>query len=304
MTEQATGKLSLGRIALGVGALAAGAAIGVALHRGQGNSVGAPPAAIASANAGLADPFAALQARVAENPADGPGWRALAEEQFTRGAFADAVAAFEKAAAITPDEAAAWSSLGEARVMASAKDPLPAQALADFRKAQAIDAHDPRSRYFMAVHRDLGGDHQGAISDWLALLKDSPDGAPWKADLRRTIEQVGKVNGIDVAARLSISDPAPKAAPVNLPGPSAADLAAAGSIPPSEQKTMAEGMVARLEARLKTQPGNLDGWVMLMRSRITLAQPDKAAAALKDAIAANPGKEVELRMAAQQLGIR
>jgi cytochrome c-type biogenesis protein CcmH len=67
---------------------------------------------------------------------------------------------------------------------------------------------------------------------------------------------------------------------------------------------MAEGMVARLEARLKDQPGNLDGWVMLMRSRITLGEPDKASAALKAAIAANPAAEGRLRQEAEVLGVR
>ncbi|MFX7549094.1 hypothetical protein ABTJ50_22380, partial [Acinetobacter baumannii] len=72
-----------------------------------------------------------------------------------------------------------------------------------FRRAVAIDPKDPRARYFLAVARDLKGEHRGAIDDWLALLKDTPPGAPWEADLRRTIEQVGKINHIDVAQQLS-----------------------------------------------------------------------------------------------------
>src|SRR3546814_8782855 len=60
-------------------------------------------------------------------------------------------------------------------------------------------------------------------------------------------------------------------------------------------QAMAEGMVERLENRLKDDSSNLDGWVMLMRSRTTLQQPDKAAKALSDAIAANPAKRSEER---------
>ena len=67
---------------------------------------------------------------------------------------------------------------------------------------------------------------------------------------------------------------------------------------------MAEAMVARLEARLKSGPANVDGWIMLMRSRMTLGQPDKAAAALRDAVAANPGQADLLRQQANVLGIR
>jgi cytochrome c-type biogenesis protein CcmH len=67
---------------------------------------------------------------------------------------------------------------------------------------------------------------------------------------------------------------------------------------------MAEGMVARLEARLRNAPTDTDGWIMLMRSRVTLGQTDKAAQALRDAIAANPGQADVLREQAQVLGIR
>jgi cytochrome c-type biogenesis protein CcmH len=67
---------------------------------------------------------------------------------------------------------------------------------------------------------------------------------------------------------------------------------------------MAEGMVARLEARLKASPRDPDGWIMLMRSRATLGQSDKARQALADAVAANPDKAAILKQQAEVLGIR
>src|SRR5690606_14613970 len=148
--------------------------------------------------------------------------------------------------------------------------------------------------------RDLGGDHQGAIGEWLALLEDTPADAPWRSDLVRTIDQVGKINKIDVAARLAAAERKSPAATAPIaaraiPGPSAADLRNAASIPPGEQQEMAQGMVARLESRLEGDPKNVDGWVMLMRSRMTLGEPEKASAALKSAVAANPDRADMLR---------
>jgi cytochrome c-type biogenesis protein CcmH len=219
----------------------------------------------------------------------------------------DAVSSYEKAVAAKPSDAFLWSALGEARVMASKRDPMPAPALEAFRKALAIDPRDPRARYFMAVKRDLDGDHQGALADWLVLLADTPKGAPWEADLKRTIEQVGKINKIDTAPRLAEVANKAAAAPLvmpAIPGPSARDLQAATAMSPSEQRQMAEGMVARLEAKLKAAPTNPEGWVMLIRSRVNLGQRDKAAQALKDAIAANPGDADALRQQAGVLGVR
>jgi cytochrome c-type biogenesis protein CcmH len=67
---------------------------------------------------------------------------------------------------------------------------------------------------------------------------------------------------------------------------------------------MAEGMVAQLEARLQAEPKNVDGWVMLMRSRMTLGEPAKAKAALEAAVKANPGAAAQLRDQAAALGVK
>jgi cytochrome c-type biogenesis protein CcmH len=248
-----------------------------------------------------------LERQAAAAPQDAQLWRQLGQAYFDDGRFEDAVRANQRAAEQEPSRAELWSALGEAQVMASKTDPMPAAAAANFAHAISLDSKDPRARYFVAVEKDLAGDHRGAIEDWLALLADTPKGAVWETDLRRTIEQVGKINRMDVASRLAaVKQPEARlpATARGIPGPSAQDLTAASAIPPGEQRRMAEGMVSRLEARLGAEPGNLDGWIMLIRSRMTLDQPDKAAAALRDAVAANPAKADMLRQQAATLGVR
>ena len=60
------------------------------------------------------------------------------------------------------------------------------------------------------------------------------------------------------------------------PGPSAADVKAAGQMTPAERREMIEGMVARLAARLETKPNDLEGWIRLGRSYNVLGQRVKA----------------------------
>jgi cytochrome c-type biogenesis protein CcmH len=268
------------------------------------------PTDMPSASA-TADPqsIEALEAQTQTKPEDAGAWRRLGEAYFNSERFADAARAYDKASTLLPNEAQVWSALGEARVMASRTDPMPPPAVTAFQRALALNAREPRARYFLAVKRDLTGDHAGAIGDWLALLADSPADAPWRADLIRTIDQVGKINKIEVTSRIAAAEqkapaPAMPAAARAIPGPNAQDLAAAAAIPPSQQRDMAEGMVSRLEARLKTQPNDTDGWVMLMRSRVTLGEPDKASQALRDALAANPGQAEALRQQAAILGVK
>ena len=52
---------------------------------------------------------------------------------------------------------------------------------------------------------------------------------------------------------------------------------------------MIDGMVSRLDARLKANPKDLDGWLKLIRARRVLAQDDLAARALADGQAAFAG---------------
>jgi cytochrome c-type biogenesis protein CcmH len=293
-----------GRIAFFAAIVVLGLAIGYAVKRGDAP---VPSATAPTAAAPGEDPIAALEKRSRDNPQDSAAWAGLGAAYFDAGRFNDAAAAYEKATQLSPARASLWSARGEARVLASERDPMPAAAAANFERAITLDGRDPRARYFLAVKKDLAGDHAGAIEDWLALLADTPADAPWEKDLRRTIEQVGKINKIDVAPRLAaVVQPAPQSAVATraIPGPTAQDLQAAAKLPPSEQRGMAEGMVGRLEARLQAEPGNVDGWVMLMRSRMTLGQPDKAAQALQQALAANPGKSDMLRQQAAMLGIR
>ncbi len=252
-------------------------AIGYAIWRDSANNAAAPaPMAAASPDAQLA----AIEERTRREPQSADAWMALGAARFDLGDYPGAAAAYEKSVAIAPESAGLWSALGEARVMASPRDPMPPAAAEAFDKAIALNPKDPRARYFMAVKKDIAGDHKGAIDEWFALLADTPQGAPWEADLRRTIEQVGAINKIDVAP-----------------------MEAASQLPKGQQDAMIAGMVDGLEAKLKANPADVDRWIMLMRSRMTLGETAKAAQALKDALAANPGAAQRLNAQARMLGV-
>ncbi|MDE2300990.1 MAG: tetratricopeptide repeat protein [Sphingomonadales bacterium] len=296
MPKSSALQINSGRIAI----IVAGLVLAAALWIGHARTPSAPSAPPPATPAPMSAP----------PPQDADGWRRLGESQSGAGRYADAVGAYEKATALAPQRAELWSALGEARVMASAHDPMPQAAIDDFDRAIARDARDPRARYFLAVARDLRGDHRGAIADWLALLADTPPGAPWEADLRRTIVQVGRINHIAVAARLAAirqpppAVPAPPPALAGIPGPTTEDLRAASAIPPSQQQAMAQGMVAQLEARLAADPHNGEGWAMLVRSKLTLGGPQAAAQTLDKALAADPADAAMLRAEARAMGVR
>ncbi len=312
MTNNGPGRRIGTRIALVAAAGVAVLSIAYAALRDNPSGKAASPETVRS-EVGAPDAdsvIRSLQEAVGAAPRDPARWRKLGEGYYLARRYEDATRAYRRAAGLAPEDAATWSAYGEAAVMASQHDPMPDEALVAFRKAAALDPKDARARYFLAVARDLTGDHEGAISDWLTLLGDTPPGAPYEADLKRTIEQVGKINGIDVAGRIAaVKQPAPvlpsgdPVATGAIPGPTAEQMAAASSIPPGAQDEMVAGMVARLEGRLKASPGDVDGWIMLMRSRMALGQAAKARAARDAALAANPTVSARIRSAAETLGV-
>jgi cytochrome c-type biogenesis protein CcmH len=291
---------------LGTATLLLAGALGFAMTRSDLSGDG--PQAV-NESAPSASGMAQLETTTRESPGNATAWAALGQARFEAGNFSSAAQAYRRAVELEPRNAAYWSATGEAEVLASRVEPMPASALAAFRRAHALDRTDPRARYFLAVKRDIDGDHAGAINDWLALLADTPRGAPWESDLRRTIEQVGQMRGIDVDARLAaVRQPEVAAADLPtvaraIPGPSREQMEAAAALPKGQQDQMVAGMVERLENRLRENPQQPDRWLMLMRSRMTLGEPDQAAAALRRAIAANPANAERLRAEARLLGV-
>jgi cytochrome c-type biogenesis protein CcmH len=215
----------------------------------------------------------------------------------------EAAAAYRRAAEIEPGNAENWSSLGE--VLQTNATAVVPEAAAAFGKALKLDPADPRARYFLAVQKDLRGDHGGAIDDWLAFLKDTPPGAPWQADLRRTIEQSATKHRIDIASRMPPPG-APATVTAAIPGPTPEQLSAASAIPPSRQDEMAKAMVERLAGRLKANPRDSDGWIRLMRSRMVLGEAAAASEALRSGLAAFQGDSAtqgRLKSAAAEFGV-
>lgn len=304
----------LSRIALFGAAALAIAAVGIAASRSRTADAPAETAATAAPASGAAAPqpevgamIAQLEARLKEDPNKPEGWRLLGWSFFETGRYAESATAYARAAKLDPKNADYQSSLGEALVLAGKGD-VPADAAAAFERALALDPKDPRARYFLAVKKDMAGDHKGAIDDWFALLKDSPADAPWYADVKKTIEQVATKEKIDVAPRLAAIRPAaapagPAAALAGIPGPNPAQMAAAAKLPPGQQEAMVRSMVDGLAAKLQADPKQPDRWMMLIRSRMQLGQSREAAAALDQAIAANPGAKAQLTSAAKLLGV-
>ena len=302
-----SGLASMSSLALGAAALLALAAVAVALGR---SSDGGVQTAEVHGSAKPDQPVGTVEEKIRQlelkltrEPNDPAGWRMLGWSHFETGDLVRSAAAYRRATEIEPQTAENWSSLGEA--LQTASTDVSTEAATAFERALKLDRTDPRARYFLAVQKDLQGRHEPAVADWIALLRDTPPGAPWEADLRRTILQVADKHGIDVAGRMP-AGPRSTAATAAIPGPTPEQLAAASSIPPRQQSEMVQGMVDRLANRLKREPKDEDGWMRLMRARMVLGETKAARDAYRSGFAAfrdDPAARTRLNQAARELGV-
>jgi cytochrome c-type biogenesis protein CcmH len=301
-------RVNVATLALGASALIALGAVGVKALQGGESSAQTPNAAAPAEIDGrqAADPeamIAAAREQLRQDPDNDQGWFNLGVLLRGTGRFAEAAQAFRRAMELRPQNADYVAYLGEALLLQSEGNPPP-EAERLFRRALELDRTSPQARFYLATIRDVRGDHRGAIDDLLALLRDAPPGAPWEEQVRGAVTRIAEANRMDVSNRL----PAPRrsTATAAIPGPTREQMEAARAIPPSQQNEMVRGMVDRLAARLRQNPRDADGWIMLMRSRMTLNQPQEATAALRSGLAAfssDGAAQQRLRTAAEELGV-
>ncbi|MGQ0457189.1 MAG: tetratricopeptide repeat protein [Hyphomicrobium sp.] len=108
------------------------------------------------------------------------------------------------------------------------------------------------------------------------------------------------------AAKSAQTAKAESSTPVTAKSPTAEDIKAADSLSDSERDGMIRGMVDKLATRLETSPKDEEGWLRLMRSRMTLGENDAAKAALAKALetfASDEAAKARLTAAARELGV-
>ncbi|MFD1746529.1 c-type cytochrome biogenesis protein CcmI [Rhizobium helianthi] len=217
--------------------------------------------------------IAKAERHLAQNPQDGAGWDLLAPIYFRSNRYDDAEAAYRNAMRILGETPQRLAGLGETLV-ASNQGIVTEEARAFFEKAAAADRDNMRARFYVALGFEQAGRKAEALSAFEAIAKDSPPGAAW--------EQL-------VAQHIAANRPAdaPKGTP-QLGNPTGADIAAAEGMSSDDRQAMIAGMVASLEAKLKDDPKNIEGWLRLVRSYKVMGQDEKARQALQTGLTTYP----------------
>jgi cytochrome c-type biogenesis protein CcmH len=220
----------------------------------------APRIANAIANNDFEAMLAQVEKHLEEKPDDVAGWKVAAAAYARLGHYEEAAHAYLKLASLEPPTADILTSYGEMLTIAN-KGIISKPAAQAFNQALALDPAYPKARFFAAMALKQDGKTDEAKSAYEKLLADAPADAPWRKA---------------VISELS----AMAATPPALTDQQVKDGTAMDK---SAQNTMIHAMVDGLEQKLTANPGDLEGWLKLIRARMVLGEADKAKAAMEKA---------------------
>ena len=210
------------------------------------------------------DEVARLTERLGLHPEDTSAWRDLGRAQRMLGRHADGAESLKHALMKGERDPEVIAEMAESQVYAAQGEVAPETRRA-FEAVLLVKPDHPKALYFLGQERMQANDAQGALKFWRRLEAQSAADAPWLAMIKQRIAE----------AEAILSGKAPLAAN------GAPDVGA---------------MVAKLEARLKTNPKDVKGWEMLGRSYAALGEIDKARDAYGKASQLAP-EDLELKQA-------
>jgi cytochrome c-type biogenesis protein CcmH len=225
---------------------------------------------------------AGLAARLAEDPDDREGWMLLGRSYAQIQRFGAAAEAYRQAIALGFDGTEVQGALGE-MLAAQSDGTIGPEARNAFAAALEHDPQNPRALYYAGLTLAQDGRAQEAIDIWLGLLRQTAAEAPWRPAVAQQIQEAAASLGIETPAIPAAADPAQG---FPQPGPSAADLEAAGQMSDEDRAAFIRSMVARLAERMEREPGDFQGWLRLARAYGVLGEPGQARDALARAEAA------------------
>ncbi len=239
-----------------------------------------------------------LRQTVAERENDLRGLTLLVRNEAALGNLTAAHEAQAKLIAAKGAEATARDYAYRADLMISAAGGYVSRDAEEvLRAALERDPSEPTARYYLGVYMMQVDRPDAAFRTWDALLRESDPSAPWVPTIRERIEEL--------AWRAGVTDY--QLPPLDgAPGPSAADVEAAGEMNVEERQQMIRGMVEGLSQRLAEEGGTPAEWARLIRALGVLGETDRAAAIWTEAqtrFADAPEAMSVVREAAQAAGV-
>ena len=220
-----------------------------------------------------------LRETVASRPDDLQGNTLLAQNEANLGNYRAAARAYSQVIRIKGPEATVtdFTNYADTLILAAGGYVSP-EAEAALNEALSRDGSDGTARYYLGLMMAQTGRPDTAFRIWDQLLREGPEDAPWIEPILAQIEEMSFRAGVNYQLpEIGPGRDAPR-------GPSAADVAAAQDLSPTERMEMIESMVAGLSDRLATEGGPVQDWAQLITALGVLGQTTQARAVYENAV--------------------
>lgn len=209
----------------------------------------------------LAEEVVALEARLAQNPEDVPGWRLLGQSYMELRLYAKSADTFDRAIAANGPLVDLLLNRGIGFVFAD-NGVVSAAARLSFESVIEQEPDNNLAHYFLGIGAAQQQDYPRAVDYLMKSLANAPPDAPWTDEANRQLAVLTEqMNGA-----------------VNPPLPALEDDTSAAPLP-----AMVQNMVAGLAARLADNPQDLESWLLLVRSYVVMGDTTAARDALTKA---------------------
>jgi cytochrome c-type biogenesis protein CcmH len=238
----------------GVAAVVAALALGVYARVGGGGFPDQPLSARLQApveEQPIEIQVANVERRLKINPNDSAGWQVIAPVYFRLGQFEKSADAYRRVIELLGPSEERLIGLGEALTFVN-RGSIGDDAKQKFNAALKLNPQSLRGRFWIALANEQDGRIAEATQTYIAIRNENVPDA-WK---QAATERLASLN-------------------VPVPGAEAAkprDM----DVLAGDQGAMIRGMVDGLAAKLKESPGDVDGWMKLIRSYVVLKETAKA----------------------------
>ena len=144
--------------------------------------------------------------------------------------------------------------------------------------------------------------YQQAASAYARAVELDPNSAELERSYEDAKAKAAESGNSEIASSLPN-----EAVGTNANAPSAENSTQSESVPPPAHDAMVQSMVDGLADRLKNSPRDVEGWTLLMRSRVVLGEREVAATTFRKALEVfkdDPAASDNIRAAANGLGLK
>ncbi|BDI60790.1 tetratricopeptide repeat protein [Qipengyuania nanhaisediminis] len=127
-----------------------------------------------------------------DDSAPKPDYLVLSDGYARRGKFADAAGLLRRGLNDNPDHLEGWLALAMALTGHADGVVTPASYYA-FGKARNIDPANPGADFFLGFAFAQSGEIRAARDTWARLLANSPEDAPWRAEVESRVAQLDQM---------------------------------------------------------------------------------------------------------------